>query len=513
MSINKSKELFYVWITAVSFSTILLIVGTLIFIIITNSIGYFWSKPIELFQLKDNKKILGIVKKTENNLHDKEKIQLKIANRDFYNFDFIWINKDEIIETSKPQNIFLVERSEYGDFYGYLNFNSTKKIDITTQLQIELEQVKKLLAEKKNIEQELNKINTLIKKIDTKNNNSNQVKSEKTSFQKKFAILSDKQEELSQKINKFKIEIQEIGGNKKELLISNIIRFYSPNSLSFLDKIILYLDKLWDFLTGFPREANTEGGIFPIIFGTIVLVILMSIFCYPFGLATAIYLSEYAKNGWLIRLVRIAVSNLAGVPSIVYGIFGLSFFVYGIGGSIDQLFFNENLPNPTFGTGGILWASLTLSILTLPVVIVATEEALNSVPKGIKECSLALGATHSQTIIKVIIPIALPGIITGFILAIARAAGEVAPLLITGVVKSAPALPIDGTFPFVHLDRKFMHLGFHIFDIAFQSPNVEASRPIVFVSTLLLLLIVIFLCSFAIVLRERLRKKYKPQQI
>ena len=204
---------------------------------------------------------------------------------------------------------------------------------------------------------------------------------------------------------------------------------------------------------------------------------------------------------------------MAGVPSIVYGIFGLSFFVYGIGGSIDQLFFSTKLPNPTFGTGGILWASLTLSILTLPVVIVATEEALNAVPKGMKEGSLALGSTRSQTLLRVSIPIALPGIITGFILAIARAAGEVAPLLITGVVKLAPALPIDANFPFVHLDRKFMHLGFHIFDIAFQSPNVEASRPIVFVTTLLLLIIVLVMCSGAIVLRERLRKKYKVQQI
>ena len=227
----------------------------------------------------------------------------------------------------------------------------------------------------------------------------------------------------------------------------------------------------------------------------------------------AAHLNEYAKEGWFVRLVRIAVNNLAGVPSIVYGIFGLSFFVYGIGGSIDQLFFSTKLPNPTFGTGGILWASLTLSILTLPVVIVATEEALNAVPKGMKEGSLALGSTRSQTLLRVSIPIALPGIITGFILAIARAAGEVAPLLITGVVKLAPALPIDANFPFVHLDRKFMHLGFHIFDIAFQSPNVEASRPIVFVTTLLLLIIVLVMCSGAIVLRERLRKKYKVQQI
>ena len=309
------------------------------------------------------------------------------------------------------------------------------------------------------------------------------------------------------------VQLQEIGGAEKEILLSNIVRFYQPNQMGVVTKIKFYFEKAIEFIISEPREANTEGGIFPIIFGTVMLVFIMSIFCYPFGLAAAIYLNEYAKEGWFVRLVRIAVNNLAGVPSIVYGIFGLSFFVYGIGGSIDQLFFSTKLPNPTFGTGGILWASLTLSILTLPVVIVATEEALNAVPKGMKEGSLALGSTRSQTLLRVSIPIALPGIITGFILAIARAAGEVAPLLITGVVKLAPALPIDANFPFVHLDRKFMHLGFHIFDIAFQSPNVEASRPIVFVTTLLLLIIVLVMCSGAIVLRERLRKKYKVQQI
>jgi phosphate transport system permease protein len=222
----------------------------------------------------------------------------------------------------------------------------------------------------------------------------------------------------------------------------------------------------------------------------------------------AIYLREYAKEGVLVRLVRIAVNNLAGIPSIVYGIFGLGFFVYGIGASIDQLFFPERLPTPTFGTGGILWASLTLALLTVPVVIVATEEALGAIPAGIREGSLSLGATKFQTLMRTLLPMASPGIMTGLILAMARAAGEVAPLMITGVVKLAPALPLDGNFPYLHLDRKFMHLGFHIYDIGFQSPNVEAAKPMVFVTTLLLVLIVVLMSSVAIVLRNRMKKRY-----
>jgi len=235
----------------------------------------------------------------------------------------------------------------------------------------------------------------------------------------------------------------------------------------------------------------------------------MSIMVTPFGVIAAVYLREYAKQGAVTRVIRIAVNNLAGVPSIVYGVFGLGFFIYFLGGSIDQLFYPEALPAPTFGTPGLLWASLTLAILTVPVVIVATEEGLSRIPRAVREGSLALGATKFETLWRVVLPMSSPAIMTGVILAIARAAGEVAPLMLVGVVKLAPSLPLDGNFPFLHLDRKFMHLGFHIYDVGFQSPNVEAARPLVYATALLLVVVIATLNLAAVAIRNSLREKYK----
>jgi phosphate transport system permease protein len=298
-------------------------------------------------------------------------------------------------------------------------------------------------------------------------------------------------------------------GEEKELPTLDIYRAYAANQLTTVGRARVYASRLWEFVSGDPRESNTEGGIFPAIFGTVMMVFIMSLLAVPFGLLAALYLREYAKQGLLVRVVRIAVNNLAGVPSIVFGVFGLGFFVYLLGGTIDQIFYPERLPTPTFGTGGILWASLTLGLLTVPVVIVSSEEALAAVPRSMREASLATGATKFQTILRVVLPAAAPGILTGLILAMARGAGEVAPLMITGVVKLAPDLPLDGFFPFLHLDRKFMHLGFHIYDVGFQSPNVEAAKPMVYATAVLLLLVVMLLNLTAIVVRNRLRRKYR----
>jgi phosphate transport system permease protein len=287
------------------------------------------------------------------------------------------------------------------------------------------------------------------------------------------------------------------------------VHIYQPNKFSFTEKTGYFFTRIGEFLSDNPRESNTEGGVFPAIFGTVTMVLLMSIIVTPFGVVAAVYLSEYAKQNWFTRTIRIAVNNLAGVPSIVYGVFGLGFFVYAMGGSIDNAFFAEAKPAPTFGTPGLLWASLTLALLTLPVVIVSTEEGLSRIPKAIREGSLALGATKIETLWRTVLPMASPAMMTGLILAVARAAGEVAPLMLVGVVKLSPELPMDLTAPFLHLERKFMHLGFHIYDVGFQSPNIEAARPLVYASALLLVLVTVLLNISAIKIRNHLREKYK----
>jgi len=298
-------------------------------------------------------------------------------------------------------------------------------------------------------------------------------------------------------------------GQLIEIPFSKIADVIQPNNMGVFQKIAHYLKKLYEFIVDDPREANTEGGIFPAIFGTVTMVLLMSVMVTPLGIMAAVYMREYAKQGPMIRIIRISVNNLAGVPSIVYGVFGLGFFVYFLGGNIDALFFPEASPAPVFGSPGILWSALTLALLTLPVVIVATEEGLSRVPRTIREGSLALGATKAETLWRTVLPIASPAMMTGLILAVARAAGEVAPLMLVGVVKLAPSLPLDGNYPFLHLEQKFMHLGFHIYDVGFQSPNVEAARPLVYATSLLLVIIIVVLNLFAIRLRNRMREKMR----
>jgi len=300
-------------------------------------------------------------------------------------------------------------------------------------------------------------------------------------------------------------------GREVRVPVASIVMASRNNVLGLGGKLVFYGKRIHEFLTGFPREANTEGGIFPAIFGTVTMVLIMSVLVTPFGVLAAIYLREYARQGAILKLIRVSVYNLAGVPSIVFGVFGLGFFVYLLGGTIDELFYPERLPAPTFGTPGLFWASLTLALLTLPVVIVSTEEGLARIPRTIREGSLALGATKWETLWKVVVPLSAPAMMTGLILAVARAAGEVAPLMLVGVVKLAPSLPVDGQFPYVHLERKIMHLGFHIYDVGFQSPNVEAARPLVYATALTLVLLILILNLTAIAIRNRLREKYRAQ--
>ncbi len=517
----------FVWATGLTLSLVLLLTILLLYVVIVNGAAVFWPSRVAYVELTDSGHLIGeITQKEYNKQTEKLRYQLKIGNRELYGLDFRWVDGDQIKSISYPENIIALEREEYGNFYGFIQSINEPGSTLAAQpeqshkvlkMALEVSRAQKLEIEKLN--EVITSLNNKVARVQDKlnklkyQNRADSPEAEelrnKASFIKKefdqvVAALNDQRQEAL----KYKAIFKTADDREKEIALINIVRFYEPNKMGVFQKISFYFSKVWELFTADPRESNTEGGLFPAIFGTIMLVFVMSILSFPLGVLAGIYLREYAKEGILVKMVRIAVNNLAGIPSIVYGIFGLGFFIYGIGSTIDQIFFPERLPTPTFGTGGILWASLTLGLLTVPVVIVATEEALGSIPPGIREGSQALAATKFQTLTKLLLPMASPGIMTGFILAMARAGGEVAPLMITGVVKLAPALPIDGNFPYIHLDRKFMHLGFHIYDIGFQSPNVEAAKPMVYVTTFLLILIVLIMTSTAIYLRNKMRKRY-----
>lgn len=516
----------FVWGTAVALTLTLLSIATLLAVIVANGLGVFWPADLAQFTLDDGSHVLGEIQKyehaPESNL---ERVQLKVGNRDIYQQDFRWIDLESVVSTAYPEDAVALERMEHGDFYGYLKALSGSDpqdeplwqalLNRWAYVKEEMKAVDALREQVADISNQMSRIDRRLEKlafdeVPSASSSVAELQSRKSALQETFSALLARQNEEAKRVAAHTAVFVDSRGAEKTIPLASIVRAYQPNTLSVPRKLWFYLSKVKELLTEGPRESNTEGGLFPAIFGTIMLTFLMSLLSFPLGLLAGIYLRLYAKDGPMVRVVRIAVNNLAGIPSIVYGIFGLGFFVYGVGGLIDQLFFPERLPTPTFGTGGILWASLTLGILTVPVVIVATEEAFGAIPKGIIEGAYALGSTKLQTLVRVLIPMASPGIMTGFILAMARAAGEVAPLMITGVVKLAPALPLDSEYPFLHLDRKFMHLGFHTYDIGFQSPNVEAAKPMVFVTAFLLVLIVLIMSSTAIYLRNYMRRKYTP---
>jgi phosphate transport system permease protein len=523
----------FIWLAGSALSFCLLMIAGLVVVVVTNGLGFFWPKDLVQVDLTSGQSFYGeIVDRQEIPADQSDdgqthwRIQLKIGNRDAYGLDFRWIDEADIESRSTPKEAAVFERLEWGNAHGVLAaivtgsdtlargpgawavLDSLQEVtgDLTDRIH-DLErgemgavnaQIEALRLERRTLERAGDADPAELARLDA----------EQDRLWTQYDGLSAQLVELRQRSERFLAIVELPDGSRRSNSVAHIVRAYQPNGLSTPGKAGVYLAKFWEFLSGEPRESNTEGGIFPALFGTVMMVILMTLFAVPFGVLAALYLREYAKQGPLVRAIRIAVNNLAGVPSIVFGMFGLGFFVYGVGGTIDLLFYPERLPTPTYGTGGILWASMTLALLTLPVVIVATEEALAAVPAGIRDGSLALGSTKLQMIWRVVLPSALPGILTGVILATARGAGEVAPLMITGVVKLAPDLPLDGIFPFLHLERKFMHLGFHIYDVGFQSPNVEAARPMVYTTTFLLLSVVLVLNLTAIVVRNRLRKRY-----
>jgi phosphate transport system permease protein len=538
----------WIWLNGGAVTISMIMVFGLLFLILVRGFGTFW--PHGVFQSSytlpgsETVVVIGELRRSETltaqSMREADvaipdsvlfvtRHLVKMGNRDVTGKDFGYFIDDFMTPWEYPTEISVLERREWGDFFGtplrLLEEGKTVATDdrLWPEFQQRLERSNALFDEIRAIERgAIGRVNFGIERVRLDRRRA-ELRGTLTAeleaglaerlqaLQADYKVLETRLNELYADAARDSIVMRVADGREITIRLADIVKAWQPNNMSVPAKVWFYAKDFFDFIFGYPREANTEGGIFPAIFGTVTMVLVMSIIVTPFGVLAAIYLREYAKQGALLKTIRISVYNLAGVPSIVFGVFGLGFFVYIVGGAVDQTFFPEALPAPTFGTPGLFWASLTLALLTLPVVIVSTEEGLARIPSTIREGSLALGATKGETLWRVVVPLATPAMMTGLILAIARAAGEVAPLMLVGVVKLAPTLPIDGNFPFIHLERKIMHLGFHIYDVGFQSPHAEAAEQLVYATALILVLLIVMLNLTAITIRNHLREKYRAE--
>jgi phosphate transport system permease protein len=533
---------------------ILFIVGFLL-LVVWNGVTTFWPGPIASVRLADGSRLAGEPTRSEafepradllaalspqwreriaSNAGSASRTLYRTGNYDLYNEDFRWIPEYEVASVEHPPDLLFVERVEWGPFLGRVagvtlggtalgpgELSEDRLREAHARARARWEEIQHLeRREIGDVNRTMEALRLESRRVELGSGRSSdayarvseRVEGELKGLQREYEDLAAGAARLRAEDAGDRVALEDVNGTAKELPLSQVTRYYAANDLGPFGALGVYLSRWREFLTSEPREANTEGGVLPAIFGTAAMTLLMVIAVAPLGIVTALYLREYARQGRLVSMVRISVNNLAGVPSIVYGVFGLGFFAYTVGATLDQLFYPERLPSPTFGTGGLLWASLTLALLTVPVVIVATEEALAAVPRSAREGSLACGASKWQTLRNIVLPQAMPGIMTGLILAMARGAGEVAPLMLVGVVKLAPELPIDGVFPFVHFERSFMHLGFHIYDVGFQSRNSEAGKPMVYVTTLLLITLIALMNASAIWVRARLKRRFAGAQ-
>lgn len=544
----------WVWLNAGAVALCLLTLLGILLLISLQGLSHFWPASVLQAQLEvdgQSRRIIGEVIRHEQvpvrqlaeagipvntDQTHLQRTLIRGGNREISDNDFFWVLDNTLSQQSYPDHLAVFERPRWGKLYGYLRAVQENGTSVTQlaehadqnalwrefelrhqraqSLQQAIDTIESHLMGQVNRKLELLRLKQLRLELDgpLPEPQLASLQRNRTALKQEYHLLQKRLDRLQQQLVRDRFRIETADGQELEFALADVVRAYRPNHMSVLAKLNHYGSKLWEFLSDSPRDGNTEGGVFPALFGTVLMVLLMSLLVTPFGVLAAVYLHEYAYQGRLTWVIRIAVNNLAGVPSIVYGIFGLGFFVYFLGGNIDALFFPETLPAPTFGTGGLLWASATLALLTLPVVIVATEEGLRSIPTSLREGALALGATRAETLWKVVLPMASPAMMTGVILAIARAAGEVAPLMLVGVVKLVPQLPVDGNFPYLHLDQKFMHLGFHIYDVGFHSANIEAAQPLVYATALLLLLVILLLNLSAILMRNHLRTRFRAME-
>lgn len=564
-----------VWLTGGALAVCVVMIVGLLGLVLYQGLSTFWPHPVVQMDLADGSAVMGEVTRHETRrgsighpdagsgngdargarhihngpsgdapgttrqrsprAHMHERRLVRTGNFHITGTHFHWIDNSSVRRETRPQWAVVIERRSWGRFYGvpiafqidgdntattpssiwilFSRYHGAVGRRVARRIRLQKHDIGRLYASMENERLQLRKIEL------KEGKDSNAWRAQKARVDSRSGEMKTRRKAIEEKISlldaensRYAMVMRTVDGTRATIPMAQIVRAYPANRLSLRGRVGVYLSRWWEFLSADPREANSEGGVWPAIVGTVIMTLLMSLAVVPFGVLAALYLREYAKAGPLVSAVRISVNNLAGVPSIVFGVFGLGFFCYIVGGSIDRWFFPARLPNPTYGTGGVLWAALTLALLTLPVVVVATEEALSTVPTSMREGSYACGASKWQTIRRIVLPRAMPGIMTGLILAMARGAGEVAPLMLVGAVKLAPDLPVDGIAPFLHPERSFMHLGFHIFDVGFQSQNSEAAKPMVFTTTLLLITLIAALNLTAVWIRTRLRRKFVGQK-
>lgn len=524
----------WVWFTSLGLIVGLTMVVGLLGLVMVNGFAVFWAPEVPTVKLVDGTTHIGQlaqrrIRPGSPASDPRYERQYQVGLREVNGGSYVWVDEKKISQESIEPAVLGLERMENGPaFVVPVALVDSQGIRIPAgegkffpALEAEVRHAGEIREQLNDINRgqigevnaEMESLRIAQRRAEDRREPTQAIVERLAKLDARFAELKAEGDKVAAGISATKLEVRDASGRALTLPVASLVRAWEPNRMTFGQRVGLFFGRLREFLLDEPREANTEGGLMPAIFGTLVMTVFMSLLVTPFGVIAAIYLREYAKDGPVLRAVRICVNNLAGVPSIVFGVFGLGFFVYVLGGSLDRIFFADQLKynnnTPVLGTGGLLWCSLTLALMTLPVVIVATEEALSAVPRGMREASLAAGASKWQTIRDILLPASAPGILTGVILAMARGAGEVAPLMLVGVVKLAPTLPVDGLAPFLHLDRKFMHLGFHIFDLGFQSPDSDAARPMVFATTLLLIVLVVCLNLGAITIRNRLRARFK----
>jgi len=497
-NLGREEGIPWIWVSGGAIISVLILMVFLFSLIFFEGIKAFWPKDVVCVGSS-----VAVPYRKLTDSQGAHWVVLGLANTSSLLPEFVSVTGEEFVKLKKPHDYWVVERRHKPLFIGTVH-----ESEETVGTQIQLAGERRAQWEtfsKKTVAKLIRNTDSCLVANKNKNNSDLYCQPEKQLAIEALQNLND----LKIADEKFFIHGETAEGQTLPIVWSEVVRAYQANGLSLFSKTYIFISKIIEFVSESPRDANTAGGVLPALFGTIFMTIIMSIVVLPLGVSAAVYMREIAKQGVFVSMLRVAVGNLAGVPSIVYGVFGLGFFCYTLGVSIDQLLFSSRLPTPTYGTGGILWASLTLAFLTVPIVIVSTEEALSAVPRTLREASYGCGATRWQTLRRIVIPRAAPGIMTGLILAMARGVGEVAPLLLTGVVKLAPQLPVDTQFPYIHLERSFMHLGFHIYDLGFQSKSIEATRPMVFASTALLILIVMFLNLLAIKIRSTLRRRFE----